>query len=329
MILHQDKKVFEQAVRYTAEKLNILPIYIEKDYWVTYALKILFTHPTTKEYLVFKGGTSLAKCYNLIARFSEDIDLVILRTETETDNQSKRKIKAISTVVSDILPEIDIEGITHKIGKIRKTAHAYSHYFGGDFGQVRDFIVLEATWLGYYEPFACQQISSLIGKVLFENHQPNLVEQYELQPFNIRVLQATRTLCEKIMSLVRFSYDKDPIIALRNKIRHVYDIHQMLKNKELAQFFYSDDFEMMLNKVANDDVDSFKNNNRWLQYHPKEAIIFNDGEIWEQLDATYLNDFSKLIYGDLPAAKDIQQTLAQVRDRVDNVKWTLSLLQNL
>lgn len=91
MILHQDKKIFEQAVRYTAEKLNILPIYIEKDYWVTYALKMLFTHPTTKEYLVFKGGTSLAKCYNLIARFSEDIDLVILRTETETDNQSKRK----------------------------------------------------------------------------------------------------------------------------------------------------------------------------------------------------------------------------------------------
>lgn len=165
MILHQDKKVFEQAVRYTAEKLNILPIYIEKDYWVTYALKILFTHPTT--------------------------------------------------------------------------------------------------------------------------------------------------------------------IALRNKIRHLYDIHQMLKNKELTQFFYSDDFEMMLNKVANDDVDSFKNNNRWLQYHPKEAIIFNDSEIWELLNATYLNDFSKLIYGDLPAAKDIQQTLAQVRDRVDNVKWTLSLPQNL
>ena len=72
---------------------------------------------------VFKGGTALSKCFHLIERFSEDIDLVVLRKENETGNQLKTKIKKISNCVSNVLPEIEIEGITNKLGMIRKTAH--------------------------------------------------------------------------------------------------------------------------------------------------------------------------------------------------------------
>jgi predicted nucleotidyltransferase component of viral defense system len=113
---------------------------------------------------VFKGGTALSKCYNMIERFSEDIDLVVLRREGETDSKLKSKLKAISTVVETVLPEVDIEGITHKMGMNRKTAHSYNKEFKGDYGQVRDVIILESTWLGYYEPYTQKASFRLLVK---------------------------------------------------------------------------------------------------------------------------------------------------------------------
>jgi hypothetical protein len=58
-----------------ARQRNMLPAVIEKDFWVCWTLKRLFTlpHPTTG--LLFKGGTSLSKVYHAIDRFSEDVDL--------------------------------------------------------------------------------------------------------------------------------------------------------------------------------------------------------------------------------------------------------------
>lgn len=83
-----------------------------------------------------------------------------------------------------------------------------------------------------------------------------------MNPFEVLVLNPERTLCEKIMSLVRFSQTDEPITDLSNKIRHTYDIHLMLKNKTLNAFFLSEKFNLMLLKVANDDVESFKNKSR-------------------------------------------------------------------
>lgn len=62
-MLHNNKELFEQAVLKTAEYLNIDAGIIEKDYYVTLMLKeISGTVPD----LVFKGGTSLSKCYKII-----------------------------------------------------------------------------------------------------------------------------------------------------------------------------------------------------------------------------------------------------------------------
>ena len=81
MNLHLDKNNFEGAIVAAAEYFEIPEIFIEKDYWVTYALHQLF-HSDLKDLIVFKGGTSLSKCYNLIQRFSEDIDMVIVKNST-------------------------------------------------------------------------------------------------------------------------------------------------------------------------------------------------------------------------------------------------------
>jgi len=83
MNLHENKKLFNEAVRSTAEYMGLQEIFIEKDYWVTLALKAILKSEHGSK-VVFKGGTSLSKCYKLIERFSEDIDLVLLKSDTES-----------------------------------------------------------------------------------------------------------------------------------------------------------------------------------------------------------------------------------------------------
>ena len=71
MNLHLNKNLFRDAIRITAQQMNIQPEFVEKDYWVTYALYVIFNHEIGND-TVFKGGTALSKCYKMIDRFSED-----------------------------------------------------------------------------------------------------------------------------------------------------------------------------------------------------------------------------------------------------------------
>ena len=328
MKLHENKILFKQAVQFTADQLNISAIYVEKDYWVTYTLYTIFNNEIGND-TVFKGGTALSKCYKMIDRFSEDIDLVVLRRDGETDNKLKTKIKAIGKVVSEVLPEVEIATITHKMGMNRKTAHTYNKEFDGNYGQVRDVIILESTWLGYYEPYTNRMLNSFIGEMMMNNGQTNIAEANGLMPFEVRVLEPIRTLCEKIMSLVRFSYGENPMEDLKNKIRHTYDLHQLLQQKEFSDFFNSPAFDEMLVRVATDDVTSFRNNNKWLVNHPNEALLFKELDtIWEELKDTYSGDFKNLVYGDLPNDESILETLKRIKERLRSITWTVKVETN-
>lgn len=61
----------------TAIEKGITKEIVEKDFWVCLMLDFLFTKSKFREYLTFKGGTSLSKGFNIINRFSEDIDLIL------------------------------------------------------------------------------------------------------------------------------------------------------------------------------------------------------------------------------------------------------------
>ncbi len=205
MNLHTNKQLFQDAVIATAQRFNIPEIYIEKDYWVTVALYSIFHSPIANE-AIFKGGTALSKCHKLIERFSEDVDMVVINNQSESGNKLKNKLKAITDAVSSVMPEVEIEGITNKLGMIRKTAHQYNKQnFQGTFGQVREQIFVEASWLGSSEPFINVDVTCYITEMMKATGQAKMIEQYNLPPFTVKVLSKERTLCEKIMSLVRFS----------------------------------------------------------------------------------------------------------------------------
>lgn len=325
MTLHEDKKLFSQAVQSTAQQMNLPEVYVEKDYWVTFALHTIF-HDEIGEETVFKGGTALSKCFNVIDRFSEDIDLVVFKREGESNNQLTNKIRQISKVVDSVLPEVEIADVTNKMGMNRKTAHTYSKEFKGEYGQVRDVIIVEATWLGNTEPYTEKTISTLIYDMMIKTGQQELVAKFNLQPFTVKVLELTRTICEKIMSLVKFSYSDEPLEDLKRKIRHTYDLHKLLETKELSEFFDSNEFEKMLIKVANDDVISYKNRNEWLVHHPNDSLIFAKLDTtWEELKKTYNDEFKNLVFGELPTDSNVLATMKRIKERLKSIEWKIKI----
>ncbi|HBS88115.1 MAG: hypothetical protein A2W91_05430 [Bacteroidetes bacterium GWF2_38_335] len=325
MRLHENKNLYKDAIRFTAQQMNLKPEYVEKDYWITFALYTVYHHEIGKD-MVFKGGTALSKCYKMIDRFSEDIDLVVIRREGESNNKLTTKIRKISDIVNAVLPEVIIEGITHKMGMNRKTAHSYNKEFSGDYGQVRNVIVVEATWLGYYEPFTTKSIVSFVGSMMLNNGQTEIAQEYNLIPYDLQVLEPIRTICEKIMSLVRFSYSENPLEDLKNKIRHTYDLNQLLRQKEFSVFIDSPVFDEMLLKVAKDDVVSFKSNNEWLNYHPGESLFFKDlDNIWNELKVVYNGEFKNLVYGELPNEEEVFKTMIRIRERLKPVIWNIKI----
>ncbi|MBY0245441.1 MAG: nucleotidyl transferase AbiEii/AbiGii toxin family protein [Sphingobacteriaceae bacterium] len=295
------------------------PELIEKDYWVVYMLKNLFANPIINSYLVFKGGTSLSKCFKLIDRFSEDIDLVIIKENTDTGNQINNKIRKVSKVAESILPLNNNER-DRKTGSIRTTTHQYNKIFTDTIGQASNHIQVEVSSLGNSAPSESTIIHTYIAELPSIN--PDIIMQYGLESFPIKVLKAERTLCEKIMGLVKFSNMDDNTQQLKQKIRHIYDLNQLLKNKHLYQYISTEHFIDMILKVANDDIESYKTNVAWIKAHPAEAILFkNPRQTWEQIKSTYHNDFKKFVYGELPTDEEIIHSLSLISNELKCIDW--------
>jgi len=70
-----------EAFQEAAAQLGMSKAIIEKDFWVCWSLKQLFALPSFGEQMIFKGGTSLSKAYDVIHRFSEDVDLSLDREQ--------------------------------------------------------------------------------------------------------------------------------------------------------------------------------------------------------------------------------------------------------
>lgn len=103
-----------EVIRYTADKMGFSDIVIEKDWWVCMVLRAVFQSKYRK-HLVFKGGTSLSKAYNIIKRFSEDVDLIIdryfLGFEDATSKTQIKKLRknAGTFVINDFRKELILQ----------------------------------------------------------------------------------------------------------------------------------------------------------------------------------------------------------------------------
>ena len=326
MNLHLDKDNFEGAIVATANYFEIPEIFIEKDYWVTYALHQLF-HSEVKDLIVFKGGTSLSKCYSIIKRFSEDIDLVVIKNDVDTGSDLKRRLKDITTIIDrSILEIVPDHTNTNKKGSIRKIVYTFPKVgLGGKYGEVKDDITLEVSHLGNFEPNVTKPIRTLIADYINSTPNIELITQFGLGDFEVKALAVERTFCEKIISLIRFSYTESPITDLSNKVRHTYDLTLLLRHDSIKDFVNSDSFGIMLLQVAKDDDKAIPNNKEWLYNHPKEALIFSDTlMVWNVLKKVYTGTkFNELLIGNAkpPHENDVFETIVFLSERIEVISW--------
>ena len=110
-----------ELFRNTADKTGLNDAIVEKDFWVCFTLDYLFHRSPWKKVITFKGGTSLSKAFNLINRFSEDIDLILdwqvlgygkyepweQRSKTKQDMFNKEaNVKAENFLADTLCPEM-------------------------------------------------------------------------------------------------------------------------------------------------------------------------------------------------------------------------------
>ena len=162
MKLHKDRNAFQNAVRAASDHHKMRNIYIEKDYWVTYILNKL-SQSEYSEIVVFKGGTSLSKVYKLIARFSEDIDLAILKSKDQSETQLRNLIRTIEKELTYDFEEAYLEGITSKQTKYRKTAYNYDRMIDTETATgIQEKLILEINCFANPVPFKPMMVNSFI-----------------------------------------------------------------------------------------------------------------------------------------------------------------------
>ena len=216
--LHNDKKSFSQAVELVVSKQNLRPEIVEKDYYVTMILRLLFER---LPFIVFKGGTSLSKCHKAINRFSEDIDITI---DTAISQGQKKKVKEAIEEVSSLLglsiPNLDE---TRSRRDYNRYEIAYSSIQQAKDFAVQPMVFLETSYTAVSFPVVELDVHNYIGDMMTEE-APNYIKQYQHSPFKMKVQGLDRTLADKVFAICDY--------YLQGKVnghsRHLYDIFKLL-----------------------------------------------------------------------------------------------------
>ncbi|MCP4977975.1 MAG: nucleotidyl transferase AbiEii/AbiGii toxin family protein [Maribacter sp.] len=316
MNLHEDNEVFSELVEVTAATIGLPQVYVEKDYWITKALKHLSISPYFDD-VVFKGGTSLSKAFRLIDRFSEDIDLAIFASD-KSDGMRKKLLKKIEGTVTQELVYLKEDERESKGSKYRKTVYQYPRRIDGEaFGQASPELLVEINSFTNPEPFESRQLQTLIAEVLIQKNETELISQYSLNAFSINVLSVRRTLVEKTLGVIKDSYSEDPVAKLSGRIRHLYDICQILKHDEYKEFITSENFKMLCNICIKDEKVGFFAHSDCFEKPLASAPLFSEFEDWRiSINATYTGIFADLVYGDLPTMDEIVSALQFIKENL-------------
>ena len=227
---------------------------IEKDWWVTQVLRVLFSLPYAA-HLSFKGGTSLSKAWNIIERFSEDIDIAISReylgfvgelSRTQVSDKSRRAACSFvrdkmqndlrkGLVVLGIAPEkfnvyVNITSVSTTDPEViyidYESVLPNSEY-------IAHTVKVEVGGRSMAEPVQSVSIQSQIDAVL---SQAMIVQP----AFDVNVVIPERTFLEKVMLLHEEFAKPTTEVRTERMSRHLYDLHRML-HTDIAQRALSDE----------------------------------------------------------------------------------------
>ncbi len=273
----QDRRdVFES----TAARLNTLPSYVEKDFWVCLVLDALFNpQPEGHPKLLFKGGTSLSKAFGLINRFSEDIDIVVYRDglgfgeerdPTVAKNLSNKKREAL-------FKELRAASSGYICGDLRVVLESRIKEIAPGCRIVKDQLDVDqqSLYVEYPTIFRDHEVTYVVPRVKIEGGARSAVEpnqvctvtpyisnslaKFSFESGAIRVISPKRTFLEKLLILhgVHCGYrDSGRVPTDKDRIsRHFYDV-AVLTGTDVGDSALT--CKDLLNAVRNHNLISFR-----------------------------------------------------------------------
>jgi len=322
----KERKKFFQT---TATKLGIHEAIIEKDYWICLVLDSLFHKCEYKEYFAFKGGTSLSKCFNVIQRFSEDIDLIFNWTvlgysEKEPwEERSNNKQFIFNTEVNektgDFLTNKFVPVISRDLEKIAGTkikveideneSQIVNVYYPKlfDIDSILPVIRLEIGALAAWTPTVNMDITPYI----FECY-PDIVKNKDT---NIITTAIERTFWEKATILHHeANRPKDSAMPVRYA-RHYYDLYCLAKSQYKSTAL--SDFNLLK------EVVKFKQKfyaRKWANYDEaaegKIKLVPPEYRL-KELEKDYVK-MTSMIFGDYPTFEDMMTVIAELETEIHN-----------
>ena len=310
------------------EETKLPQVIIEKDLWVTSVLRALFALPYA-ENLSFKGGTSLSKCWNLIERFSEDVDIAINREyfgffgDTFTIKQiSKNLRKAACKFIRnhlqfDLARQMETDGIPTDLFSIKmnitlvttidpeKVFVEYKSVFNAS-PYIKNTVVLEIGGRSMKEPIQKAEIQSFI-----DNHfsQATFAEK----PFKINVVVPERTFLEKVCLLHEEFSKPNEQVRIERMSRHLYDLARMI-DTPIAENALADTglFQSIVAHrrmfIAMKDFDYDTLTPKTIKIIPPDSVIAK----WE-------DDYNKMrtmIYGKSLSFNEIIDKITQLNEKI-------------
>lgn len=330
-IARLDPKEREILFRNTAMKKGLPESIIEKDFWVCFVLDYLFHKSKWQKQLAFKGGTSLSKAYELIQRFSEDIDLMLdwrvlgyginepwmQRSKTKQLEFNKDSVvRLFAFLRDDFLPVfkmdmtdlLGVEANAYITDDDAGTVHfAYPSSFKDSY--VLRVIRLEIGALGAWTPTHPVMIKSYAAE-----YYPNI---FKTPATEVLTTTAERSFWEKATILHQEAYRPEGSLIPDRYSRHYYDLYQMsrthIKDDAISQ-------PELLDKVA-----EFKD-----KFYPRGWARYDEARIGtlklmpaEHSIERIASDYEKMksmIYGDVPKFDEMIRAIGQLEIEINSIK---------
>lgn len=227
------------------QRLGLASASIEKDFWVCWTLQKLFSLPEWGERLTFKGGTSLSKCWKLISRFSEDIDIVIDRhylgfgDETLSNNRQKKLVRKCRQRVHEELRPLLHDHLSRALPEDiqwnlvpadedeapdnQTLLFQYPSVFEGTATYLRPVVKIEMGERSETVPVETPSLRSYLAEAF-----PDVLHDGS---FSIKTVAARRTFWEKAVLLHEEASRPSDKQRRARMSRHYYDLWCLIRNK--------------------------------------------------------------------------------------------------
>lgn len=331
-----DNKEKEAVFNAIAAQKGMKSFAVEKDWWVSRTLEIIFQMDIAK-HLVFKGGTSLSKAWKLINRFSEDIDLAIDREffgfsgdlgKNQRDNLRKKAgIYTTGTFFKELEEEFKKRGFENlkfsviNTGDSDQDPRVLEIYYPNVIPVETDYILprvqIEVSCRSLREPFTVKTFGAWVDEEFTD-------KEFAEPLFEVPTVNAERTFLEKMFLLHEEFHRPVEKMRVDRLSRHLYDIFQLNKagiaeqainNKQLYETIVAHRYKFA--RVGNVDYNL---------HHPKTLNPIPIASKMEEWKADYAKMKEDMIYEeDKPSFKELITNVEVLKSKLKEVDWNFEL----